>query len=109
MNIFPESSFFQEKRAPALPTPADVRATIVESGNCRATRFNRPSPVMVLSLGLLVKYGADITLPEIHTQRMVYSQLHSQVLIPEVFGWTEDGGQQFIYISLIQGETLQVR
>jgi aminoglycoside phosphotransferase len=31
------------------------------------------------------------------------------VPIPEVFGWTEDGGQRFIYMSLIEGKTLQER
>lgn len=29
--------------------------------------------------------------------------------IPEVFGWAEDGEQRFIYMALIEGDTLQRR
>ena len=109
MKIVPESSFFKERRAPALPTPAEIRAINKESGNIRATNFNRPPPVMIPSLGLVVKYGADVTAVEAQTQMMIREQLQSQVPVPEVFGWTEDGGQRFIYMSLIEGETLQER
>ncbi|KAL4869826.1 kinase-like domain-containing protein [Aspergillus spectabilis] len=40
---------------------------------------------------------------------MVYKQLKGKVPVPEVFGWTEDGGQVFIYMSLIGGEPLEQR
>lgn len=63
---------------------------------------------MVLSLGLIVKYGADVTVVEAQTQMMLREQL-SRVPIPEVFGWTEDGSQRFIYMSLIEDKTLQER
>ena len=109
MTVFPESSFFREKRASALPTPAEIRAINQASGNVYATNFNRPPPVMIPSLGLAVKYGADVTVLEALTQIEVREQLQGQVPIPEVFGWTEDGGQRFIYMSLIQGETLLER
>lgn len=46
---------------------------------------------------------------EAQTQRAIYSILQGVVPIPEVFGWTEDEGQGFIYMSLIDGETLQER
>lgn len=64
---------------------------------------------MVPSLGLVVKYGADVTIVEAQTQMMLYKRLKGQVPVPEVFRWTEDGGQRFIYMSLIQGEPLQRR
>ncbi|KAI1932686.1 hypothetical protein LOZ66_006812 [Ophidiomyces ophidiicola] len=64
---------------------------------------------MFYSLGLVVKYGADVTIVEAQTQKMVYEKLQGQVPVPEVFGWIEDGGQRFIYMSLVEGETLQVR
>jgi len=109
MKIFPESSIFKERRAHDLPTPATIRALNKESGNIRATEYNRPPPVIIPSLGLAVKYGADVTITEATTQMMVREQLQGQVPVPEVFGWTEDGGQTFIYMSLIEGETLQQR
>ncbi|KAJ5228920.1 hypothetical protein N7489_009628 [Penicillium chrysogenum] len=98
-----DSGFFREHRASTLPTPAE------ESDNIRGTRFNRPPPVKFPSLGLIVKYGADTTVTEAETQNMVYKQLKGKVPVPEVFGWTEDGGQVFIYLSLIGGEPLEQR
>lgn len=109
METFPDSSFFKEKRALALPTPADIRAVNQKSDYILATNFNRPQPVRIPSLGLFVKYGGDVTIIEAQTQIMVREKLRGRVPIPEVFGWTEDGGQRFIYMSLIEGETLQER
>ncbi|KAH7354216.1 kinase-like domain-containing protein [Plectosphaerella cucumerina] len=106
ISIHPESSFFKERQAGDLPSPAVVRATNIASGHLRASYFNRPPPVKFPSLGLVVKYGADVTITEARTQKMVREQVGSQVSIPEVFGWAEDEGQGFIYMSLIQGETL---
>lgn len=109
MQVFPESSFFKEQRAPALPPPAKIRAINKELGKIRTASFNRPPPVMVPSLGLFVKYGADVTIVEAQTQMMVREKYQGRVPVPEVFGWAEDGGQRFIYMSLVEGETLQER
>ena len=107
--VFPQSSFFQERRAPALPSPAEIRALNEASGHCRAAPLNHPPPVIVPSLGLAVKYGADVTIAEVETQVLMREKLKGRVPIPEVFGWAEDGGQRFIYMSLVEGETLQAR
>ncbi|KOS38247.1 hypothetical protein ACN38_g10946 [Penicillium nordicum] len=104
-----DSSFFGEHPASTLPTLAEVRAINKESGNIRGTMFNQPSPVKFPSLDLIVKYGADTTVTEAETQIMVYKQLKGKVPVPEVFGWTEDGGQVFIYMSLVGGEPLEQR
>jgi hypothetical protein len=104
-----DSSFFREHRASALPTPAEVRSINEESADITGRRFNRPPPVKFPSLGLFVKYGADTTITAAETQHMVYKQLKGKVPVPEVFRWTKDGGQVFIYMSLIEGETLEQR
>jgi aminoglycoside phosphotransferase len=104
-----DSSFFREHRASTLPNPVEVRAINEGSGNIRGTRFNRPPSVKFPSLGLIVKYGADTTITEAETQHMVYKQLKGKVPVPEVFGWTTNGGQVFIYMSLIRGEPLEQR
>jgi hypothetical protein len=109
MKIFPESSFFKEKRAHALPSPADIRAINKGSGNTSATSFNCPPPVVIPSLGLAVKYGADVTIVEAQTQMMVREQLQNRVPVPEIFGWAEDADQTFLYMSFIEGETLMAR
>lgn len=40
---------------------------------------------------------------------MAYQRLRGNVPIPEVLGWTEDGGQVFIYMALVEGEILERR
>lgn len=107
--IFPESSYFTQHRAPTLPSPAEIRALNVASGNRRATAFQRPSPVSFPALGLFVKYGSEVTVTEAETQAHLLHVLSGNVPIPEVFGWIQDGGQTFICMSFIQGETLQAR
>ncbi|KAF3008028.1 hypothetical protein E8E14_003892 [Neopestalotiopsis sp. 37M] len=109
MEILPESSFFRENRAPALPEPEEVRALNRLSGNDGSTSFDRPPPVFIPSLGLVVKYGHNVTIAEAQTQVMVYERLSGRVPVPEVFGWTEDGDQRFIYMSLIEGDQLNRR
>ncbi|ORY59111.1 uncharacterized protein BCR38DRAFT_498792 [Pseudomassariella vexata] len=80
MEIFPESSFFKERRAPALPTPDEIRAINKATGGIRSTNFNRPTPVIVPSLGLVVKYGADVAIVEAQIQMMVHKQLQDRTL-----------------------------
>ncbi|KAF4441581.1 phosphotransferase family protein [Fusarium austroafricanum] len=105
--VFPQSSFFQEPRATALPSPAEIRALNEASGHYRASSLNHPPPVITPSLGLAVKYGADVTIAEVEAQLLMRERLQGRVPVPEVFGWAEDSGQQFIYMSLIKGDTLQ--
>lgn len=107
--VFSQSSFFQERRAPALPSPAQIRALNEASGHCRAASLKHPPPVIVPSLGLAVKYGADVTIAEVEAQVLMRERLQGRVPVPEVFGWAEDGGQKFIYMSLVEGDTLQAR
>ncbi|PYH37967.1 phosphotransferase enzyme family protein [Aspergillus neoniger CBS 115656] len=109
MKIFPESSFFQEGRAPALPSPAEVRDLNLKTGNVAATNLNYPPSVIIPSLGLVVKYGLSVSIVEAQTQIMLREEFQGRIPIPEIFGWTEDNGQKFIYMSLIEGDTLADR
>lgn len=38
---------------------------------------------------------------------MVYERLKGVVPVPEVLGWTEAEEQIFIYMALVEGETLE--
>jgi aminoglycoside phosphotransferase len=58
---------------------------------------------------LLVKYGTKVTRAEVEAQRYVYQQLRGRVPVPEVMGWTEDAGQGFIYMALVDAPTLAAR
>ncbi|KAH7133995.1 hypothetical protein EDB81DRAFT_870702 [Dactylonectria macrodidyma] len=99
--IFFSSSFFREQRAPTHSSPAKLRTLNETSGHYRATSFNRPPPATLPSPGLFVKYGAEITVAEAETQMLMREH---QVPTPETFGWTEDGGQVFIYMDLVEDE-----
>ncbi|KAK1691088.1 phosphotransferase enzyme family protein [Colletotrichum godetiae] len=107
--VLPETSFLRHGRAPALPTPAEVRARNEESDDIYATSFDRPPPVKLSSLGLFVKCGDDVTIIEAQTQKVAYERLQGKLPVPEIFDWAEDDGQRFIYMSLIEGVTLQDR
>ena len=109
MKIFPESSFFQEGRAPALPSPAEVRDLNLKTGNVAATSLNYPPSVIIPSLGLVVKYGLSVSIVEAQTQIMLREEFQGRIPVPEIFGWTEDNGQTFIYMSLIEGDNLADR
>ncbi|KAI0136921.1 phosphotransferase family protein [Xylariales sp. AK1849] len=83
IEVVPDSSFFKEQRGLSLPAPAEVRALNLFTGDIRADDWNRPPPVVVQSLGLIVKYGGDVILVEVQTQMMI-----------------------FIYMELIEGDPL---
>lgn len=107
--IYPQSSFFREDRAAALPLPTEIRALNEVSDDFRAKSLDSPTPVKFPSLGLIVKYGTDVTAAEIEAQVMMYERLQGQVPVPEVYGWAKDGDQMFLYMVLIEGDTLQTR
>ncbi|KAI1256733.1 hypothetical protein MGN70_001859 [Eutypa lata] len=102
MENFANSSFFLEKRAPTLPAPAEVRSLNAQTGHKKALDRNWPPPVAIPSLGLVVKYGTQVFIDEMHVQMMIREKLLGQVHVPEVFGWTQDQGQVFIYMALVE-------
>ncbi|KAI0469285.1 phosphotransferase enzyme family protein [Xylaria cf. heliscus] len=109
MKVFPDSAFFRERRAAALPTPAQVRDINAKNRGKDKVGFDRPPPVKIESLGLFIKYGTHVTVTEIRTQMMVREKLMGRVPVPEVFGWTQDQGQTFLYMSLVHGDPLHER
>lgn len=109
MSIFTDSAFFRERRAAALPTPAQVRALNEKNRGEDQINFDRPPPVKIESLGLFIKYGTHVTVAEIQTQMMIRTELRGRVPVPEVFGWTQDQGQTFLYMSLVNGDPLHQR
>jgi hypothetical protein len=63
--VFRESSFFKEPNASlSLPTPTEVREVATHSENPRAELVTRPSPVIFPGLGMLMKYGTEVSVTE---------------------------------------------
>ncbi|KAK3385271.1 phosphotransferase enzyme family protein [Podospora didyma] len=110
MTVIKESSFFRGRPGATLPTPSAVRAR-----NKADAEFARPPPVRwggdtgSKQPRLLIKYGADVTVGEALTQHMAHQKLLGRVPIPEVFGWAVDGGQTFIYMEEMRGDTFLSR
>ncbi|KAI0411644.1 kinase-like domain-containing protein [Xylaria grammica] len=110
METFLDSSFFREKRAASLPTPAQIRALNEKNGkNGGVVSFDWPPPVKIEALGLFVKYGTRVTVTEGQTQVWIREKLRGRVDVPEVFGWARDQGQTFLYMSLVDGDPLSER
>jgi hypothetical protein len=103
--VFEDSSFFRGGRASRkLPSPDEVRKT-----GSQGRDRNRPAPVLFPSLGLVVKYGRAITIAEGQCLWAVRKLIGQVVPVPEIYGWQTDGDDTFIYMELIQGDTLEQR
>lgn len=104
--VYEDSSFFTQPDAPpALPSPAEVRAT----GADLASRNRRHPLAFFPSLNLLVKYGHRVTIAEGQCLWAVRRICGGAVPVPEVYGWCRDGDEVFIYMELIHGRTLDER
>ena len=104
---FPSSSFFQKHNSTSLPSPTSIREIARRSPNPRATLRTRPPPVSFPHLGVLVKYGTEVSIAEGQCLLLVRRTLSPTVPVPEVYGWCKDDGQVFIYMELIDGVTLE--
>ncbi|KAL4801842.1 phosphotransferase enzyme family protein [Aspergillus unguis] len=110
-----DSSFFT--RCSELPSPTAVQAQ-AESQRLAGfspdprelhspQNFVRPPPVLFKNLGLLVKWGSDVSTVEGQVLYAIGKLLKGKVPVPEVYGWRTDGDVQYIYMEHIEGQTLQ--
>ena len=106
---FRNSSYFIKNNVD-LPSPEDVRqqgAREDEGPVCRGE--DRPRAVVFKELGLLAKYGTEITIAEAQCLWFFNRHLKNKVPTPELFVWRHDDNQVFIYMQLVQGDTLEQR
>ncbi|KAJ5081358.1 phosphotransferase enzyme family protein [Penicillium alfredii] len=97
VQIFPEASFFQEERASALPPPSEIRTITKQSGIMSTPPIPVVHrPVMIPSLGSMVKWGGNVTRTEVGTQILARKQLLGRVPIPEVYRYERQGGTPLI-------------
>lgn len=106
---FTDSSFFSRNGSDAtLPCPADVRERcLLQDPTSKDRNFSFP-PVRYEDLGLIVKFGKfpEVTVAEGQCLWALRRALPA-VPVPEVYGWTHDDSQTFIYMELVSGETLE--
>ncbi|KAK2799671.1 hypothetical protein FQN51_006803 [Onygenales sp. PD_10] len=104
---FVDSSFFRvtmKTGQKCLPAPSEVTARSTDFKNT-----SQPTPVRFEHLNLIVKFGPRVTVEEALCLHMIRRILPDKVPVPEVYGWKVEGGTVFIYMELIQGETLHDR
>lgn len=100
---FYDTSFFQNATHASrqLPTPA----SILQSSPNHAAGL-----IKFDCLNLAVKFGPStyLRLEEAQTMRAIRQAFPGgEVPVPEVFGWRKHEGQNFIYMSLVRGQTLR--
>ncbi|KAG8760738.1 hypothetical protein FRC11_015015, partial [Ceratobasidium sp. 423] len=105
--VFQDSSFFRRNCSTLLPSPADVLAEAHRrSGGVK--KFT-PLPVHYPELGLTVKYGRRVYITEGQCLWAVKNLFGDEVPVPEVYGWTKEEGDTYIYMEHIPGDTLSER
>ncbi|KAI1412040.1 hypothetical protein F5Y13DRAFT_50628 [Hypoxylon sp. FL1857] len=102
---FRDSSFFK-KNGRELPSPEEIREKGIEINGYR-TRSPMPPPIIFEDLGLVVKYGSEITIAEAQCLWYFNNYMKDTVPTPELFGWRHDSGETFIYMELVNGDTLE--
>ncbi|ROT42204.1 phosphotransferase enzyme family protein [Sodiomyces alkalinus F11] len=105
---FKYSSFFSRNRPHSkLPAPAQIRERALEL-DAAADCSPRPAPVRYEDIRLLVKFGREPDVTEGEAQCFwALRRVLPQVPVPEVYGWTHDKDQVFIYMELVRGFTLE--
>ena len=111
-----DSQFF--KKFTKLPSPEEVRSQAKAqhlAGVCPDNRktfsmtgFNyRTPPVIFEDLGLFVKWGGIVRTSEGQCLYALGQLLKDDVPIPEIYGWRVDGGETFLYMEYLHGQTLK--
>lgn len=100
---FLDTSFFQfdDCSSRELPTPASILQHYPSHG---------AGVIKLEELGLAVKFGhtSYVRLEEVQTMRAIkHAFSQDEVPVPEVFGWRKYNGQNFIYMSLVEGQTMR--
>ncbi|CZR50196.1 uncharacterized protein PAC_00068 [Phialocephala subalpina] len=105
--VIKTSSYFNRTAEDILlPSPAEVRERTLEKGFVYP---GNPPPIRFPELGLIVKSGTNLTIAEAQCLWAIWKHLKCEIPVPELYGWVRDGGELFIYMKLIEGETLEAR
>ncbi|KAI1387954.1 uncharacterized protein F4822DRAFT_296931 [Hypoxylon trugodes] len=103
--VFRNSSFFEQHKRD-LPSPNEIRERDIEVNSFRP-RSPAPPPIPFKELGLIVKYGSEITIAEAQCLWYFNRYMKDTVPTPELYGWCRDNGETFIYMELINCGTLE--
>jgi len=112
--ILPKNSktFDNWPHAKPLPTPAQIRSSTFDSTfqilHHRGHGAYAQRVLYIPDLGLVIKHGPHTTIAEGQTL-WALRKYCPQVRVPTVYGWFQDGDETFIYLSYIDGVSLDSR
>ncbi|KAG6809558.1 hypothetical protein H0H92_015816 [Tricholoma furcatifolium] len=98
-------------RANPLPTPAQIRASTFDSTFkvlCDRVGAHGQRILHFPDLSLVIKHGRRTTIAEGQTL-WALAKFCPTVRAPTVYGWCQDGNETFIYLSYIDGVSLDSR
>ncbi|KAL5589467.1 hypothetical protein FOVSG1_011334 [Fusarium oxysporum f. sp. vasinfectum] len=97
---FKDSTFFTHNGPGATFPSADQVRVKSEAGD---HVLDRKNTVIFESLGLVVKFGKEPRVTVAEGQCLWWLRRHvPSVPVPEMYGWTEDGGEVFLYMQLVE-------
>lgn len=113
---FSHLQFFQEGNK--LPSPQEVRIQAKAQNDTGMNPDERksfnpegpnqwPPPVLFSSMNLFVKWGTTVRIAEGQSLYAVNDRLKDAVPAPVIYGWRTDGGEVFLYMELLSGQTLE--
>ncbi|KAK4502160.1 hypothetical protein PRZ48_005584 [Zasmidium cellare] len=85
-----------------LPSPEQVLSRATREG-IDTTRTFRPDPVRFQELGIIVKWGEDVTVAEGQCVWFLRKHFKGQVPVPAIHGWRQHNGVTFLYLQLVSG------
>lgn len=103
---FCDTAFFQTSQNARLPTPEEIRRRNQHLHPDLSPNYQRPPLVSFADLKMIVKYGRDITIEEGQCYWFMQRYMGQSVPGPEIYGWRYDGKETFLYLELIEGDTL---
>jgi hypothetical protein len=89
-----------------LPTPAQVRASNLESGVLVLGQKVELTILCFTDLRLVVKFGRRASISE-GQALWTLARYCPQVPVPEVYGWCQDKEETFLYMEYLDGRTLR--
>jgi hypothetical protein len=105
--IFKNSGYFSRNGQNAIfPTPAEILAQSAVQNPSFQDCQERP-PVYFKDLGLVVKFGKDPKVSVAEGQCLWALQHVPGIMVPEIYGWTQDGSFTYLFLELVHGVTLE--
>lgn len=108
---FKDSSFFS--RNPThnlLPSLSEVIERSVAQNDPKDHQKPRPTPVYFESLGVMVKFSRYDMINISEGQCLwALGRLLPEVPVPEIYGWSTEGGYVLLYMEIVKGVTVEKR